>query len=255
MTPLALETALSRHFADEAQACERELELARYSVGALSPAEAQAFEQHLQGCAECRRSAAALPEAKAVWDAAPAHGGATVLPFPRRLRLFAAGAAALAAGLGLWLALSPARPSHDDGLKAMGTWSLEVAARRGGRQFLAPDGTQLREGDQLGLFYSSGRDGYLTVLYADGQGAPVRLFPADAKVSAFVRAGSRVGLRDGAVLSEGSGCEWVVGFFSPEPLTAARAEALARGMVAGRVGCKLAPSGAGVDARVVTVQR
>ena len=99
--------------------------VAPYALDALEPDEREAFDRHLDGCAECREQLAELQVAtdalayaesaeppvelrKRILDAARSENGAKVIQFPRRRWLFpatavaAAAAAVLAVGVGLW---------------------------------------------------------------------------------------------------------------------------------------------------------
>jgi hypothetical protein len=246
---MSLETDLSRHFSAEDQSCGHQAQLALHLAGELDPAGAAAFQTHLVGCKECQADLHELERSKAAWEAAPVPA---VLRFPSRLRLFLPVAGALAAALiaFFFYAQSPENP-----LRPKGSWTLEVAAQRQGKQFLAPSGTLLHSGDSLGFFYSSPRDGYLMLLYADAHDAPVRLFPAQGRASAKVQAGERVSVPDGAVLSPGTGCEWIIGFFTRRPLATDEAASIAQRMVSTRQGCTLGTAGAQIEAQVVTVNR
>lgn len=236
-----VEAGIAAYFAEREAGCSQEVALALLHAGELDEAAQAQVRRHLASCAECREDLAAL--------SLPAPQGAAVLPlrFPKRVWLFAAPAVALAASLLLFFLPSP------DRLRPKGGWSLEVAAQRGTAQFRAPSGTTLREGDQLGFFYSAPKDGYLTVLYASADEAPVQVFPALGPQSAFVRAGSQVPLADGAKVGAGAGCEWVVGFFTERPLSASEARRRVRALLGGRQGCAL-PS-AEAEVQVVTVRR
>lgn len=245
---MSLEDDLTRYFATAPQdGCGMQVLVAMKLAGELPPEKTAEVEAHLASCAECQ---ADLKDLEATKDVPAAT--ARVIPFPSRIRIFvAAAAAAVIAALG-W---SFTREDH--GLTAKGAgWRLEVAAERDGKQFLAPSGTALQAGDSLGFFYSSDRAGYLTVLYADGHNAPVRLFPARDPNAAHVVAGTKVSIPDGAVLSAGADCEWIIGLFSDRSLAADEANRLAERMVAGRKGCDLAAAAeAGVEPQVVTVKR
>lgn len=63
-------------------------------------------------------------------------------------------------------------------------------------------------------------------------------------------------IEDGAQLSEGSGCEWIVALFSDQPLRESAALEIARDMIAHRSACRLPPpSTTAVEAQVLTVIR
>ena len=61
--------------------------------------------------------------------------------------------AAMAASLMIWVTVSPP-DSGGPQLRAMGAWQLHVAASREGKVFVVERGAELREGDQLGFFYT-----------------------------------------------------------------------------------------------------
>jgi len=68
--------------------------------------------------------------------------------------------------------------------------------------------------------------------------------------------GREVRIPDGAVVGEGNGCEWVIGFWSDEPLLEGAAKTAVARMLAAREGCSLgAPELSGVEVRVVGVRR
>lgn len=256
MTSAELEADLMTYFARAAQdaSCTRDVELARYVARELNGAEADAMAKHVESCRDCQALADDLAATAHAWkpEAGPL---APLLKFPRLVRIVAAPVLALAAALiaFVWTGRGP-----DDRLTPKGSaWSLELAVQRGGQQFRAPSGATLRTGDQLGLFYSAGSDGWLTVLYADDHGEPTRIFPAREQGSAKIAAGKNLPLRDGAVLGEGQGCEWVIGVFTKAPLSAARSAELVKQMVSSRHGCTLSspPAEAHAETRVVVVKR
>ncbi len=99
--------------------------VAPYALDALDPVERDAFERHLDECADCRAELADLQEAtlalafaesaepppalrERILEAARSENGAKVIPFPRRRWVFpatvaaAAAAAVVAIGVGLW---------------------------------------------------------------------------------------------------------------------------------------------------------
>ena len=99
--------------------------VAPYALDALEPAEREAFERHLDECADCRAQLADLQEAtmalayaestdpppalrERILEGARSENGAKVIPFPRRRWLFpatvaaAAAAVVVAVGVGLW---------------------------------------------------------------------------------------------------------------------------------------------------------
>ena len=127
---------------------------------------------------------------------------------------------------------------------------------RQGRTFRIHNGAELKTDDQLGLFYTSEHDAYLTVYYLDQAGDAVRLFPARQPESALVQAGVATPLPDGARVNAGQGCEWIVGMMSSRPLADATARELVGGMWRTRSDCVLgAVSQPGVSIQSLEVYR
>ncbi len=227
--------------------CSREPELARYAAQLMSSQERSSFEPHLAQCADCRADFAAMGEARRAWDE------------PRRARSwrpmlwFSPAVLALGAAAAL-VVLRPA--DRADPLTAKGTWALHVAVEREGQVFRAHDGVALREGDRLGFFYTADKPGFLTVLYADEKGEVVRLHPSNDGPPQLAEAGTNVRIPDGALISPGQGCEWVIALFSADPLAAQTAIKDGKRMVARRKGCELSPQAAeGVAVQVLGVKR
>lgn len=236
-----LEADLTRYFATAPQdGCGMQVQVALKLAGELPADRVAEVDRHVASCAECTADLALLDQSQ-------------VIPFPSRVRIFAAAAAAVVLAIGGGSLLLS---RGESGLTAKGGWRLEVAAERDGKQFLAPSGTALQAGDALGFFYTSDRAGYLTVLYADGRNAPVRLFPARDPNAAHVVAGTKVAIPDGAVLSAGTDCEWVIGLWSDRSLGSDEAARVVERMVGGRKGCDLAAAvEPGVAPQVVVVKR
>jgi len=98
----------------------------------------------------------------------------------------------------------------------------------------------------------------LLILYADESGQIVRLVPAEQTRAASVEPGHQLRLPDGAVLSPGRGCEWVVALFSTASLSNQEAAAAVARMLQRRHGCRLSAEAAGlpgVSIQTVQVQR
>lgn len=93
-----------------------------------------------------------------------------------------------------------------------------VAIGRGAARFTAEPFERLVTGDRLGMFYSARRAGHLMVVNLDSAGNLSLLYPAGQETSAEMRPGTRISLPDGAIVREGTGCEWIVAVFSEDPL-------------------------------------
>jgi hypothetical protein len=131
-------------------------------------------------------------------------------------------------------------PYVDDSLTSKGAGdTLAVAVEHDGQRFQLSPGQQLVAGDRIGFFYSSARPGYVAILTRDSGGEAALLFPADGDKSAPVRAGNRLPVPDGAVASEGAGCEWFVAFFADRPFDTEEARRTLAGAEANRQNCDL----------------
>jgi hypothetical protein len=193
-----------------------------------------AFRVHLVRCDACR---ARFEREKA--DAAAATfddrvdarlRAAGVTPATRSpMRWIAAPVAAGA--LVVLLLLIVRRPDRtlDDGgdtlrAKGGGTSFLVYVARDGGIDLLGP---QCSPGDALQAQYRTSKKQYL-VVGVDPDGHARTLVPVDGKTSTPTTPGSLQSLPNSWVLDAARGRERFVGFFSDQPIDAARAEAAAK---------------------------
>jgi len=239
--------------------CTDTVALARFAADDMTADERLEFEDHLNQCSGCRADLEDFASVAEIWDAeepSPEGIGARLLGFWSLPRLALAASAAL---LALVLVLVPVGPREEERiLRPKGTWQLHVAAERSGHTFRVQNGSILQTGDQLGFFYTAERPGYLMILYADEEGEIIRLFPALEPQSAIADEGKNIRVPDGAKLSPGEGCEWVVGLFSDQPITGDQArEAIGR-MLGERKGCRLDASSAklqGAGIQVIQVNR
>lgn len=249
-----LERLVRWHFARrDAGACPREIDLARFAAGDDSPEERAQLQGHLDGCMECRLD---LQRFETDVREHPLETGDKTRARSRlasiRVRWIAAVVAAAAALLMLLKVFPLPDVLHPKGHQS---FQLVVAAARNGQVVRVQDGTRVEPGDRLGFFYSAEREGYLMIWYASETEA-VRIFPAAHAGSERVPPGSELPLRDGATLTPGTGCEWIIGVFSGRPLADADARAVIEGMVARRSACRLTgPSGGEVATQVVGVGR
>lgn len=228
------------------------VDLAGFVGGELDPEQADAVRTHLASCNACAASLAAFNEVETIWEAVP--------PRPRRsFRLFVQfGGGALAAAAATAVLVAMLRSPIEDGerLQPKGSFDLLVAVDRGGKGAPLRNGGHVQTGDRLGFFYTAGAAGYLAILYGADSGEVERLYPSGPGPSVAVLAGREVRVPDGAVISAGQGCEWIVGLFSKEPLSSRRAKALVKKMIGGREACTLMDvRDPGLAVRVVGVQR
>ncbi len=200
--------------------CRGGLDLSRHAQGLLSAAELSSFRGHVSTCVTCR------------------EGLSGVGPSVTRQRRWAllGSVALVACALGLsWhfhrraeAAVAPGAP-----------FSFWVAAAREGKPFRVEESTALDTGDNLAFFYSAARDGHLAIVYLEERGPPTWLFPANGESSAPVHANENHPLADGAVLTEPSGCEWLLALYSEAPVSRDQVLSAAAQAREGRRGCAL----------------
>jgi hypothetical protein len=209
--------------------CDEVVALAAH--GLATPEQTAAAVRHLEVCPLCRESVLALGGFDASTKAkvpqspeVPVDGA----PQNRSTRRVVLAAAALLAGIAAVLLLSrpwTERPRPGEGLSLKGPADrLQIAVRRNGARFTAQPMSRLVEGDRLGMFYSADRPGYLAVFDIDGDGKVTPLYPSGRDQSAPIPPGEAVPLKDGAVVRDGRGCEWIAAVFSNQPLDMARLE-------------------------------
>ncbi len=255
--PLELEALLEAFLGDAAPGCcAQEAMLASYSAGELGADERATFETHLRGCDACSADMAQFERLGPLWDAPAQNRANRLAALLSRIRpIWLVAAVAVCAAI----AVAPALVDSDK-LRAKGEdvpgFALDVAVQRDGAAFRAKPGATLRTGDRLGFFYSATVPGHLAIFYADESPHFERVFPANEARSAPIAAGRDVPVPDGALLVDGVGCEWVIGFFSRAPLTEGAAQAAVQSMLSSRRGCQLgSPLLADVEARVLEVRR
>jgi hypothetical protein len=187
--------------------------LYRYAVGELSPEELNEFEAHLATCAACRTDLAAFSESE---KAAPARRGFFGL---RPAWVALAGVPAmLLLVVGLWWlgVFGPGR-QEPAGFRIKGPYQIQLAVKRGSERLVGKSGERFYSGDVLGFFYTAPEPRRLTVLFADERAEITRVYPSRLPAETLP-AGVEQPLPDGAVLEPGSGCEWILGIFSVEPI-------------------------------------
>lgn len=205
---------------------------------------------HLERCSRCREAALMLHRIDAptvlpqLNDRTPESVVLGKQPLWRRIPLSAAAALALivsAAAIALWnpnrLTTDPHRETSSEAQPSVALSehrfkvkgfedTFLVAVRRGERVNVATQEiNHLKTGDQLGMFYSALNPGYLMVVNIDQAGRTSILYPAGQRRSAAIAAGENRSLADGAVVNEGTGCEWITAIFSDAPLEIATVKA------------------------------
>lgn len=210
--------------------------------GSATPADREAVLAHAESCAACRADLDSV-------DTAP------LIPPARRrspLRWVVAATVAAAAAVALFFGLRSAEPPPTV-LTAKGGFRLHVGVERDGREFRLDGQTPLRAGDRIGLFYDATEPGYVAAYFVDDGGALTALLDG---AGVGVVPGREASLPAGGVLQTAEGCEYIVGLFSPKPMSATRTRAIVEHMAAGAVDCRLAAPPADlapvqVDSRVV----
>ncbi|MFC1610526.1 zf-HC2 domain-containing protein [Myxococcota bacterium] len=259
MSPFAdIEQQLVAYFHAQADPHDaHDTALARYVAHDLATDERKEIEAHIEACPRCAELISKFEGVSTVWEAA------IVDRAQPRWRLWLSSwrawsllaSATAAAALLIWVGPVVDEPESER-LRPKGGWQLHVAVRRGDQLFRAQSGDRLSTGDQLGFFYSTGEPGHLAILYVDGNGDAVRLFPAIEPGSAPIESGEDLRIPDGAVLSPGLGCEWVVGVLSTQAMSESQLGRAVTDMYDGREDCTLGqPSSSGMDVRVVEVRR
>ncbi len=202
--------------------------MAQVGTNSLAGPQLRSFRAHAATCSHC---------AQVLREAGLSVFGPVRRAPTRRLWL-----AALMAALAVALVLGWVRWRGAPAAAAVArspAFSFWMAAERDGKPFRVQASTPLRTGDRLAFFYTAAHDGYLAMLFLEESGATTWLFPAHGEPSARVKADADHPLADGAVLTEHSGCEWVLGAFSAEPLSHPALRALAADALVHRTGCEL----------------
>lgn len=98
-------------------------------------------------------------------------------------------------------------------------FDLEIAVSRNGAAFPLRAGEAVKTGDQLGFFYSASRNAHLALFHVDGTGKVSVLYPTDSDRTRSVVAGTRIPLKDGAIVTPATTCEWTVAIFTGKEMS------------------------------------
>lgn len=165
----------------------------------------------------------------------------------------AVAAAAVLAGIG-WLWLRGGAAEEGLAVKGPPAARLVVVASRGeGEAFAVEADARLMAGDRLGFFVAADAPGAVAVWWVDGAGA-TRLAPTGGRGGAF-GAGALVALPEGARLTAGAGCEWVVAAFGAGPLPLGRLDGALRAPGGDGCGAPGVDAVAGVRWQLLRVRR
>jgi len=217
-----------------------------YASSEATREQRQRFEEHLEHCAECQADLAAFKRSESpkssrrFWTRR--WPGVTVL----------AAAAAAAVAMLVWPDSLPVSPPSTS-LTPKGAGRIHLAVRRGDREFVARSGDRLEAGDQLGLFYTATEETWLVILFADDRGEVTTLYPSGKPQ--ILPPAKQGALPSGAVVEQGSGCEWFVGFFSPNPRPVAELNQSLQRAVKHRRNCTLNLRLEGVRVDVLEIER
>lgn len=117
----------------------------------------------------------------------------------------------------VWQGYKTVPPVESTLIPKGGTYDFQIAISRGQEKFpLTPDET-VETGDMFGFFYTAPQNGYLAVFFVDGDGKISVLYPSNRKETAFIRSGTQIPLKDGALATSSIGCEWIVALFYNRP--------------------------------------
>jgi hypothetical protein len=216
--------------------CGHGVDMARYVASDMTVQEKAEFENSLNQCPSCQEDIATFESLEEIWSEKKLPSRSLSFRWSPAWILSACATTALILVVMFFASTSTDKKGR---LQPKGIWQMHVAAQRNGANFRVENGSMLEVGDQLGFFYSARKPGYLTIMYTDQSGQIVRIFPATADNSAFIEPGDRVRLPDGAKVSTGQGCEWVIGLFSKNNLSDKMSQEIITGMLAERDKCRL----------------
>ena len=223
-----IEKILQNRRGADLRAHEVEIELlANVITGVADAKTKERVNRHLESCAECRETLVTLH-----WSDSTERGSlpsASSDPMRNKhstsqiAKWAAISAAAVLIITFAWLLLyrnNKTLPSDNTMMEIKGQDdNLAVVVGRGASRYILQPLDRLETGDQLGIFYSTNRPGYLMVMALDASGAISLLSPAERSESCPIETGENISLPDGAKVEAGSGCEWVIGVFSDTALT------------------------------------
>jgi len=217
--------------------CLSDLCLDERMAGELAADDARAADDHLAGCARCRRRHDELVAGRARFRAA-------IPPLRRRAtwRTVAAigGALAVAASVALVLRAPVV------GTRTKGGARLGLVIARGDAMRIASAGERVHPGDTVSFLVTSARPTYVAVLSRDGAGRLSVYFPSDERTTRVV-AGREVQLPRATVLDDTLGIEQLYGVFCDAPVAV---DTLRVALTAGPTE-PLLPAGCVVDAAIL----
>jgi hypothetical protein len=205
--------------------CPSALELARCEAGELGDLATAAIDHHRRGCARCGANFAEVRAARTELlgdapDQRSRRAAAEILdlagrPSRRRWWLMLLPAAA-AAGLTLYVG-GRAGEEPGPGVRAKGTFALDLYCNRGERVFVPGPDTRFEAGDRLRFAYTASEPGYLAIFGVEQDGAVFPYYPGGDLGAMAVNAGTKVLLPDSIQLDDHHGDERIFALWSREP--------------------------------------
>ena len=204
----------------------REWVLRRLHVGELAGEQAREAQEHLQGCAECSQRMSGLESEQRRFEQAVSferfEAGVQAAARGSRQQKKAQWAypgLALAASIGVMLAVQPALNGPGTRLKGGSEIVLRVAGPRDGPQREVPTDVPevLAPGERVRIGYQAAGDKYLAALSVDEQGTVTPLYP---EAGASLRAESSHAMKylPGSLEFTGKGRERVVVLLTDKPI-------------------------------------
>lgn len=174
---------------------------------------------HVRDCEFCRESVDLFSEMAD--DLAPSdfsHFRMTPRSTVRSPRMWWSVAALLVVGFcaGLGWFLWQGKEAADDAMSLTpkgADFDMEIAVSRDGMAFPLHQGEEVETGDQLGFFYTASHSAHLALFHVDATGRVSALYPTDSDRTRAVSAGNRIPLKDGAIVTPATSCEWTVAVF------------------------------------------
>jgi uncharacterized protein (DUF433 family) len=190
-----------------------------------SPSEILLRFPHLKDCELCRESVglySQMADSREPSGNANAYSNRFARVLPRRILWSVAAAlvVGICAGIGAVIWHGTGEANIDAVLTPKGAmFDLEIAVSRNGAAFPLRHGETVRTGDQLGFFYSASRNAHLALFHVDGTGKVSVLYPTDSSRTRSVLAGTRIPLKDGAIVTPATTCEWTVAIFTGKEMS------------------------------------
>ena len=205
--------------------CPHTEEIAAALESGDSPGEILLRFPHLKNCEQCRESVGLYSQ---MADLRESSGNANAYSHRftrvRSRRILWSVAAVLmvgiCAGIGAVIWHETGEANRDAVLIPKGAmFDLEIAVSRDGAAFpLRPDEV-VKTGDRLGFFYSASRNAHLALFHVDGTGKVSVLYPTDSDRTRSIQVGTRIPLKDGAIVTPATTCEWTVAIFTGKEMS------------------------------------